>query len=215
VVGLPFTADEFFGVFADYNRTFWFVAIGLWLASAGALVAVWRNPAGYSPALTWLLSALWAWNAVAYHALLFTRINPAAWLFSALFIIQGVLLFRAGTRGHLEYFASTGPMRGLGLGLASYALAYPFLTMALGHSYPATPTFGVPCPTTILTIGVLLTARERVPLSLTIIPVLWAFIGGSAAVLLAVPTDYVLLGAGVLLTLILVARPMRRTHAIR
>jgi hypothetical protein len=50
------------------------------------------------------------------------------------------------------------------------------------------PTYGVPCPTAILTIGLLMTTLDSVPLSLAIIPVLWGFIGGSAAVLLAVPT---------------------------
>jgi len=87
----------------------------------------------------------------------------------------------------------------VGASLVIYALAYPFLTMALGHRYPAAPTFGVPCPTVILTIGGLLTVRAGIPPLLTIVPVLWGFIGGSAALLLNVPTDYVLLGAGVLL----------------
>ena len=88
-----------------------------------------------------------------------------------------------------------------------YALAYPFLTMALGHGYPEAPTFGVPCPTAILTIGVLITARGRLPVTLTIVPIVWSFIGGSAAALLSVPTDYVLLSAGILLAGILLARP--------
>lgn len=60
-----------------------------------------------------------------------------------------------------------------------------------------------------MTIGVLVTARGGVPLTLAIVPVFWGFVGGSAAVLLAVPTDYVLLGAGVLLTVVLVAQRVR------
>jgi hypothetical protein len=88
--------------------------------------------------------------------------------------------------------------------LIGYALLYPFLTIVLGHRYPATPTFGVPCPTDILTIGALLTARMRVPVALAIVPVIWGVIGGSAAMLLTVPTDYVLLGAGVLLATLLI-----------
>ena len=59
----------------------------------------------------------------------------------------------------------------------------------------------MPCPTVILTVGLFLTVRGGVPLILTIVPVFWGFIGGSAAVLLSVPTDSVLLAAGVLLTL--------------
>jgi hypothetical protein len=185
-MSLPFSPDQFFGVFADYNRAFWVVVIGSWLATATALIAARRNPSHRSRQLTYLLSALGMWNAVAYHAWLFTRINPAAWLFAAFFAVQSVLLFAAGRR--LEYFSSRGWTLGIGTGLAVYALAYPLLTIAFGHSYPATPTFGVPCPTAILTIGVLLTVRRDVPAWLTIVPALWAFIGGSAALLLKVPT---------------------------
>jgi hypothetical protein len=203
-VGLPFTSDQFFGVFAAYNRAFWFVAVVLWIVNVAALALAAANPAGRSRSLTYFLGLLWLWNAVTYHAMLFTRINPAAWLFSALFAVQAVLFFWTGLRRRVDYFSSTVPLRWLGTGLAGYALTYPILNLILGHEYPATPTFGVPCPTAILTIGVLLTARGGVPLALAVIPALWGFVGGSAAVLLSVPADYVLLGAGVLLTIVLV-----------
>jgi hypothetical protein len=146
-------------------------------------------------------------------AWLFTRINPAAWLFAVFFAVQAVLFFwaGAGARGHLEYLSSARLTSGLGVGLVLYAFAYPFLTMAFGHGYPATPTFGVPCPTAIMTIGFLLTVGGRVPLTLAIVPVLWGVVGGSAAVLLAVPTDYALLGAAALLTGVLIARAVRST----
>jgi len=196
-MGLPFTPDQFFGIFAEYNRAFWIVAIVSWLAVAAALLAARRSPSRGSRWLTYLLSALWIWRAGAYHAWLFTRINPAAWLFAALFAVQAVLLLMGAGR-RLEYFTSRGWALGVGTALAGYALVYPFLTIALGHDYPATPTFGVPCPTAILTIGALLTVRRGVPVWLLIIPALWGFVGGSAALLLRVPTDYVLLAASVL-----------------
>ena len=218
-MGLPFTHDEFFGIFAEYNRIFWPVVGALWLVTAGAVVATWRSPARCSSALTHLLGFLWAWNAVAYHAFLFTRINPAAWLFSALFAVQALLLFRAGARQQAEYFMARGPMHVAGVGLVGYALAYPFISVALGHDYPAAPTFGVPCPTAILTIGVLLTmgpggsGRESFALAPAVIPAVWGFIGGSAAVLLTVTADYALLGAGMLMTAVLIVRVMRATRA--
>lgn len=198
-MGLPFTAEQFLGAFADYNRTFIAGVVALWLGAVAVLVYVARDPSRRSRHLTRYLGALWLWNAVAYHALFFTRINPAAWLFAGGFVLQAVLLFRAASDGRTAYFASTGWTRIAGPGLIGYALLYPFLTIALGHRYPATPTFGVPCPTDILTIGALLTSRRPAPAPLAIVPILWAIIGGSAAVLLAVPTDYVLLGAGLLL----------------
>jgi Family of unknown function (DUF6064) len=214
LAGLPFTSDQFFGVFAQYNRTFIVVVVGLWLASVATLVFVSRDPARRSRTLSLFLGALWLWNAGAYHVLFFTRINPAAWLFAALFLVQALLFFWT-SRGPIEYFSSTGWMRSVGIGLVAYALAYPFLTMALGHTYPETPTFGVPCPTAILTIGILVSAGDRLPLVLATIPIVWGFIGGSAALLLSVPTDYVLLGAGVLLTVIVLGQRMRPAVSAR
>ena len=75
---MPFTSDDFFGVFALYNRRFIVVAVALWLASAGMLAFVSRDPERRSRTLSLFLAVLWLWNAVAYHALFFTRINPAA-----------------------------------------------------------------------------------------------------------------------------------------
>jgi hypothetical protein len=212
---LPFTSDEFSGVFALYNQTFIVVAAALWLASAGMVAFVARDPERRSRTLSLFLAVLWLWNAVAYHALFFTRINPAAWLFAALFVVQAVLFLWTTAGRRIEYFSSIGWRRRIGQGVVAYGLAYPFLTIALGHSYPATPTFGVPCPTAILTIGVLVGARGQVPLALAIVPIVWGFIGGSAAVLLAVPTDYVLLGGGILLTAIMAAQRVKAGRVVR
>jgi hypothetical protein len=203
---LPFTPNQFFSVFAEYNEAFWLVVVALWIATMVALMLVWRRPERWSPMLSVFLGVLWLWNAAAYHAFLFTRINPAAWMFSAIFAAQAVLLLRAGHQKRPAYLSASGARQAVGLVLAAYSLAYPFLTMALGHDYPATPTFGLPCPTTILTIGVLLTVQGRVPVSLSVVPVLWSGIGGSAALLLDVRTDYVLLAGGVLLFVALVLR---------
>jgi hypothetical protein len=200
-MALPFTPDQFFSVLAEYNDAFWPVVVALWFATIAALTLVWRQPERWSPMLSAFLGALWLWNAAAYHAFLFTRINPAAWIFAALFAVEAVLLLRASRERRPAYFSASGARQAVGLALAAYSLAYPFLTMALGHDYPATPTFGLPCPTTILTIGMLLTVRGRAPATLSVVPVLWGFIGGSAAVLLHVQTDCVLLAAGVLLVI--------------
>jgi hypothetical protein len=60
------------------------------------------------------------------------------------------------------------------------------------------PTFGVPCPTTIFTVGLLMLATPRL-WRLSIIPVIWSVIGGSAAFLLGVSADYALPVAGIAL----------------
>lgn len=183
---LPFTSEQFLQVFAAFNQAFLPLIVLLWLVCLAAVIWVARQPGRRSPALSWVLGVLWLWNAIAYHAWFFSRINPAAWLFAAAFVLQALLLFRAARGEHLDCFEATGWTRLVGSGLVVYAFAYPFLTMAFGHRYPAAPMFGVPCPTAILTIGALLTTR-RIPRVAAVVPLLWAFIGGSAAVLLGVP----------------------------
>jgi hypothetical protein len=214
-VNLPFTPEQFFRVFADYNQQFVVVVVVWWVATVGALALVWRQPERRSSYLSYFLGVLWVWNAVAYHAYLFTRINPAAWFFSALFVVQGLLFVWAGARLDVNYLCATRLSRSVGIPLVVYSLAYPFLTIAAGHRYPATPTFGLPCPTVILTIGLLLTVHERVPLILAPIPIVWAFIGGSAAMLLRVQTDYALLAAGMVLIAAVLAQWMQRRRAVR
>ena len=204
---LPFTPEQFFAILATYNRQFYLVVAAWYLAVLGVVTAAWRNSGRWSRLLTYLLAALWAWNAVAYHAVLFTRINPAAWLFAAIFGVQAVLLVWAGARRTPEYFGSSASRSLIGVGLIVYSLLYPF-SSTLTHAYPATPTFGLPCPTTLLTIGLLLTVRGNVPVALAIVPSLWAMIGGSAAWLLNVPTDYALLAAALFVILIVAAERM-------
>ena len=74
---------------------------------------------------------------------------------------------------------------------------YPLIGFGNSHSLEAVPMFGItPCPVTIFTLGLLLLAR---PMAwwLIVIPFLWSLVGGSAAYLLAMPQDWVLLVSGV------------------
>lgn len=208
---LPFTAEQFFDVFAEYNRTLSWIVLSLWAAALIAVVTAWRFRSRGSRALTWYLAALWLWNAVAYHALLFTRINPAAWHFAGLFSLQGVLLAVAATRGQLTYFTAGGWRKHVGTLLVFYAFVYPILNIALGWGYPRVPTFGVPCPTAILTIGLLLTARGPAGTWLIVAPSLWGFVAASAVFLLGVWSDYPLIAAAVLGTADVISQALRRS----
>jgi hypothetical protein len=69
---------------------------------------------------------------------------------------------------------------------------YPVVAQAEGHTFPRVPTYGVPCPTTLLTIGFLFAADLPWPRVLAIVPILWAIIAGSAAVLSGVRADLML-----------------------
>ena len=79
-------------------------------------------------------------------------------------------------------------------------------TYLAGHRYPAFPTFGLPCPTAIFTLGLLAFLKAPYPRSPFVIPVLWSFVGGQAAFLLDVPADYGLVVAG-LVGVVLMLQP--------
>jgi len=153
---LPFSHEQFLDVFAAYNRLLWPVAVLLWLATLLALVSWWRRGAASSPVLAGLLAIHWAWSGIAYHFAFFRAINPAAIAFATVFVAQAVLLAWMGVlRRRLVFSPSRSGWGLFGVALAVYALAYPGMGLLTGLSYPRMPTFGVPCPTTILTAGLL------------------------------------------------------------
>ena len=198
-MNLPFTIGEFFEVFARYNTLLWPCALALWVYAA-ATVLIWRRGRGGRELLATMLAVQWAWAGVAYHAVFFSQINPAAWAFAALFLIESTMLAWFGTvQDRLEFSPTGSPYQVVSWVLIIFALLYPAIVQVEGHSYPAAPTFGVPCPTTILTTGLLLAAKPGWPKVLAILPITWALIAGSAAVLFGVRSDLMLwLGAGAL-----------------
>jgi len=65
------------------------------------------------------------------------------------------------------------------------------------------PMFGIaPCPVVIFTFGLLLMATTRVSRWLLVAPVAWSLIGGSAAFLLRIPQDWLLLFSGLAVPII-------------
>jgi Family of unknown function (DUF6064) len=207
-VHLPFTAAEFLALFRDYNRAVWPVQ-GLLLAlGLGASVAAFRHLPDSRRIVTLCLALLWAWTGVGYHFVFFRAINPLATLFGIICLLQAALfLVYAGDRGALT-FGATRSLPGLlgGLLLAYAFVVYPLLSRAFGHPYPASPTFGTPCPTTIATIGLLLWARPRVPVRLAVVPIAWAGIGTLAALQLGIYEDLGLTVAGLIATALVLQR---------
>jgi hypothetical protein len=197
---LPFDAREFLEVFARYNTAVWPAQIGLGLAAVAAVIVALRDPPGAARVIGVVLGALWLWMGSIYHLVFFRTINPAAVVFGVMFLAEGVLLFLLlGRRGDRRFGWTPDASGLLGAGLVGYALViYPALGFALGHRYPAAPTFGLPCPTTILTLGILAWARPR-PWTLLAIPLLWSAVGASAAVQLGMWEDLGLVAAGALL----------------
>jgi hypothetical protein len=197
-VELPFTADQFFHVMRQYNQAVWPAQLGLNLL---ALIAVgllaWRRPAS-DRWISSVLALLWAWTGIVYQLIYFTAINGAAYAFAALCLAGAIVFLWAGLIKQQLVFAShVAGRRIAGVLLVIFAMVvYPLLSVLAGHGYPDMPTFGLPCPTTIFTVGVLCFLKPPYPRYVLLAPVLWAAIGSQAAFLLGVYQDLGLLLAG-------------------
>ena len=199
-MNLPFTHDQFLNVFAAYNHALWPAVALLWAATAFVVLRWVRQGEEESRAVTLLLAVHWLWSGIIYHFLFFRPINPSASVFGGLFVLQGVLFAWLATKpGRLQFVRSGSLGHIVGLVFMAYGLLYPLLGVALGLQYPRMPTFSVPCPTTILTAGFLLVTTPSFPRWLCVVPIIWAAVGGSAAFVLDVRADMMLMVAGLVL----------------
>lgn len=211
----PFTIEEFLGVFVAYNSAIWPAQIFAYILGFVAVATLWIERPLSSRLILAILSLMWAWNGVGYHFLFFSTINSAAKIFAGFFVLQSLLLAYCAvapsdvtirTRRDFRSFA--------GCACILYAmLLYPLLGIRAGHGLMAGPMFGVaPCPTTIFTIGLLLLARGRWVVWLSVIPFLWSVVGLAAALQLGIPEDFGLPVAGLVLvgTLVIEAFRARR-----
>ena len=196
---LPFTPEQFLGVFVNYNDVIWPIQIAAYVLGAISIASLFRRTRAADRVIAGILAAMWLWTGVAYHALSFSVINKAAYIFAALFIVEGCYLVYAGVyRDQIRFGLRPILATAVGISLMAYtAIAYPLIGVATGHRYPEMPMFGVtPCPVTIFTFGMLLLTLRPVPSWLFVIPFVWSLIGGSAAILLNVPQDWLLLVSG-------------------
>lgn len=204
-----FSAEEFFAVFAAYNTAVWPAQILLYVLAVSVVAFAFRGPRWRHRAVLAVLGIVWIWMGIAYHWVYFSTINPAAGVFGALFVGEGLLLLYLGVSHADVRFAPIRDTRGIfgGVLIAYALLLYPSIGAAAGHAYPAQPTFGVPCPTTIFTIGVLLWAARTVPGYALIVPILWSAVGMTAVAYFGVLEDAMLPVAGLLGAVLIYRRP--------
>jgi len=204
---LPFTVEQFFDVIRSYNAAVWPAQLVLLALALVAVVLVVLPQRWSGAGVSLILATLWAWLGLVYHLAFFTTINPLAYAFAAIsvaaaaaFLWHGVILRQ------LEFRWVISARVGVGFAFVVFALiVYPAWSTFSGHGYPALPTFGLPCPTTLFTIGILAFAVPPYPRSVLIGPVLWCFVGAQAAFLFGVHADLGLIVAGVF-GLVLLAR---------
>lgn len=208
---LPFTLEQFLDVFRQYNISVWPMQVFLIvLALLATYFSIFKKP--YSDTLiVSILVFLWLWMGIVYHLIYFSSINKAAMLFGSLFIIQGLVLFYLGIiKDKLRFQFSLNKYGITGMALIMFALiVYPLLGYWMGHVYPLSPTFGLPCPTIIFTFGVLLFSSSRIHFIVIIIPVTWSLIGFSAVVSLGMKEDTGLLIAGLICIIMILYKNKR------
>ena len=205
---IPFTVDQFFNVFAQYNVAVWPAQVFLYTIGMFAIILVLSRKSDFSSIVSLILSLFWIWMGIAYHLWFFSAINKAALGFAAFFVLQGILFLIVGVWLHQLKFRFSLNLYGiLGSVFLFYALIfYPAFGYWLGHKYPAAPTFGLPCPTTIFTFGMLLWTNRRVPLYVLAIPLAWSFIGFWGAISLGMIEDVGLLVAGLIGSMLIIFR---------
>lgn len=205
---IPFTVEQFMEIFKNYNLSVWPLQFIFYVLALIAIVLSIKKVSQADKIIAGILAFFWIWMGVVYHMMYFAAINPVAYFFGAAFILQGILFLytivyreKVTFQFHSDIYGITGSIF-----LFFALLLYPVLGYFQGHLYPATPTFGLPCPTTIFTLGLLLWTDKKLPLALLVVPVIWSIIGFSAAFSLGIREDIGLLVSGLLFTILTIFR---------
>ena len=161
------------------------------------------------------MAAGWLWVAIGWHFLVFAGLNFMAPLYGAAFLGEGMLLVWSTWRGRLAFRFRRDPCGWVGLALAVVAVAgYPWLDWFAGLDWAAVRVAGLaPCPTALLTIGLLLLADGRKPLLLLLIPVLWTLVAGATGWSLGISHDAILALASIAAISVILWGSHRRVSA--
>lgn len=204
----PFTAEQFLEVFRNYNQAIFPMQVVLYAVSTIAIYLTIKPTASSNKIISGIMAFFWLWMGIVYHLIYFTTINKAAWLFGGVFILQSILFLILGILQNKLLFKFRRDIYGItGITLILFALIiYPASGYFLGHVYPSSPTFGLPCPTTIFTFGLLLLTSKKCPIAILVIPFVWSIIGFMAAIQFGILEDTGLIAASLIAMSLLIYR---------
>jgi hypothetical protein len=210
---VPFTVEQFMGVFQSYNQGIWPLQIVAYFLGIAAVVLALRRARYSDQVISGILALMWVWNGIVFHLIYSSAINPMARIFGPLFVLEGLLVFWFGAvRSQLSFRPAAGWRGGLGAVMILYAMiVYPIVGTLAGHIFPRAPIFGVaPCPTVIFTFGMFLWTTARFPKYLLVVPFLWSILATNVALPpFNVREDFGLLISGVVATALLAFRSER------
>jgi len=205
---LPFTTEQFFNIIEKYNLSIFPFQLIITLLGAGCLFLLHSKLWSKDKIIGVYLGVLWLWIGAVYHLTFFTCINKVAFLFGAIFILQGLLiLFYTLAKNRLAFKFSYHRKDYLGYFFILYGLIiYPIISYFVEGSFKMTIIMGLPCPSTIFTFGLFLLSTNKFPKILLIIPSLWAIVGLSAAINIGVYQDVMILIAALAANIFLIGR---------
>jgi hypothetical protein len=208
---MPFSVDQFLEVFKNYNLSVDPLQVVFYFTGIIAFLLTFKKFTYSNKIIVSILSFLWLWMGIVYHIIFFSEINKAAYLFGVMFIAQGIIFAYIGiVREKLSFRFQPGIYGITGSMFIFFALViYPVIGFLQGHIYPFSPTFGLPCPTTIFTFGILLLADKKMPAFILIIPFIWSIIGFTAAFFLGIYEDTGLLVTALISMFIILRRNKR------
>ena len=211
---IPFTIKQFLDVFETYNLAVFPMQILLYLLAFAAIILTFWRTKHSDRIINSILAFFWLWIGIAYHLIFFATINKAAYIFGIVSILQGIVFLYAGVLNvKLTYGFKPNVYSIIGAVFILYALLiYPLLSHYFGHTYPRNPTFGLPCPTTIFTFGMLLWTTRSIPKYVLLIPFLWAIVGSNAAFSLGIKEDYGLIVAAALCVILVYIRDKHQSR---
>jgi hypothetical protein len=212
-MNIPFSIEQFLGVFEKYNLAIWPMQIIAYILGIAALLLAIGKTKLSDRIICAVLVFFWLWMGIAYHIMYFSKINKAAFAFGVLFIIQGILFLIIGLyKTHLSFKFKLNTFSLIGSLFILYAMViYPILGYFLGHGYPKSPGFGVaPCPTTIFTFGLLLWTDKKVAKYILVIPFIWSIIGFSAVIAFGMREDIGLLITALLGTIAIIFKDRKK-----
>lgn len=212
-MNIPFTTELFFNVIENYNLSVFPAQIFISILALASVFLIHSKSRWKNKLIGGYLALLWIWIGIVYHLIFFTSINQAAYLFGAFFILQGVLfLFETIGRENLQFEFKRETSNVFAYFFIIFGIIiYPILLYFLEGSLNKTITLGLPCPSTILTFGFLMLTSKKFPKYLLIIPLLWTFVGTSAAFNFGVYPDYMMPLSAIIAIIYLVKRKSNRS----
>ena len=64
---LPFTPEQFLGVFVNYNNAIWPIQIAAYVLGAISIASLLRRTRAADRVIAGILAAMWLWTGIAYH----------------------------------------------------------------------------------------------------------------------------------------------------